>query len=140
VLMDAGYGDEAAMRDRLSAQGLPYAVGIRPQTAVWWDEHQPAPAPLPSGRGRPRTRVRRDPAHRPIGVLELAQSLPASSYGSITWREGTHAPLCSRFARVRVRAAQGDHPREEEWLLTALFSCVSRYNHNAQTTLECHLL
>jgi SRSO17 transposase len=117
VLMDAGYGDEAAMRDRLSAQGLPYAVGIRPQTAVWWDEHQPAPAPLPSGRGRPRTRVRRDPAHRPIGVLELAQSLPASSYGSITWREGTHAPLCSRFARVRVRAAQGDHPREEEWLL-----------------------
>lgn len=42
VLMDAGYGDEAAMRDRLSAQGLTYAVGIRPQTAVWWDEHQPA--------------------------------------------------------------------------------------------------
>lgn len=23
---------------------------------------------------------------------------------------------------------------------TAFFSCVSRYNHNAQTTLECHLL
>jgi SRSO17 transposase len=114
VLMDAGYGDEAAMRDRLSAQGLPYAVGIRPQMAVWWGDHHPAPAPIPLGRGRPRTRVRRDTSHQPIGVLELAQSLPASSYGSITWREGTNAPLCSRFARVRVRAAQGDRPRAEE--------------------------
>ena len=34
VLADAGYGDEAAWRDRLSAHGLPYAVGIRPQTAL----------------------------------------------------------------------------------------------------------
>ena len=89
VLMDAGYGDEAAMRDRLSAQDLTYAVGIRPQTAVWWDEHQPAPAPVTLSRGRPRTRVRRDPAHPPISVLDLAQSLPASNYRSIMWREGT---------------------------------------------------
>lgn len=114
VLMDAGYGDEAAMRDRLSAQDLTYAVGIRPQTAVWWDEHQPAPAPVTLSRGRPRTRVRRDPAHPPISVLDLAQSLPASNYRSIMWREGTNAPLRSRFARVRVRAAHGDRPRAEE--------------------------
>ena len=116
VLMDAGYGDEAALRDRLFAHGLTYAVGVRPQTTVWWDAYQPAPPP-PSGRGRPRTRVRRDAAHPPISVRELAQSLPASSYRSITWREGTNAPLRSRFARVRVRTAQGDRPREEEWLL-----------------------
>ena len=44
VLMDAGYGDEAAMRDRLSAHELSYAVAIRPATTVWWGEHQPAPA------------------------------------------------------------------------------------------------
>jgi SRSO17 transposase len=117
VLMDAGYGDEAALRDRLSAHGLPYAVGIRPATAVWWDEHQPAPAPLKQGRGRRRTRVLRDETHQPIGVLELAQSLPRASYRTITWREGTNAPLRSRFARVRVRTAQADRPREEEWLL-----------------------
>ncbi len=30
---------------------------------------------------------------------------------------GTNAALASRFARVRVRAAHGDRPREEEWLL-----------------------
>src|SRR3990172_3941128 len=80
VLADAAYGDEAALRDRLSAHQLPYAVGIRPATAVWWDEHQPAPTPVKQGRGRPRTRVLRDETHQPIGVRELAQVLPAASY------------------------------------------------------------
>ena len=117
VLMDAGYGDEAALRDRLSAQGLTYAVGIRPGTAVWCDEHEPAPAPAKQGRGRPRTQVLRDKTHQPIGVRELAQALPAASYRTVTWREGTNAPLCSRFARVRVRAAHANRAREEEWLL-----------------------
>ena len=117
VLIDAGYGDEAALRDRLSAQGLTYAVGIRPATAVWWGAHRPARAPAKAGRGRPRIRVRRDDTHRPIGVRELAQALPAASYRTLTWREGTNAALRSRFARVRVRAAHADRPREEEWLL-----------------------
>src|SRR6202162_6322456 len=117
VLVGAGDGDEAALRDRLSAHGLPYAVGIRPATAVWWGQHQPASAPVKQVRGRRRTRVLRDETHRPIGVLELAQSLPRASYRTLTWREGTNAPLRSRFARVRVRAAHADRPREEEWLL-----------------------
>ncbi len=117
VLIDAGYGDEAALRDRLSAHGLIYAVGIRPATAVWWNAHRPAKAPTKAGRGRPRTRVLRDETHQPIGVRELAQALPAASYRTVTWREGTNAALSSRFARVRVRAAHADRPREEEWLL-----------------------
>ncbi|MSQ71650.1 MAG: IS701 family transposase [Betaproteobacteria bacterium] len=117
VLIDAGYGDEAALRDRLSAHGLPYAVGIKPATAVWWDEHQLAPALVQQARGRRRTRVLRDETHQPIGVRELAKALPAASYRTMTWREGTNAALRSRFARVRVRAAHADRPREEEWLL-----------------------
>jgi len=117
VLIDAGYGDEAALRDRLSAHGLIYAVGIRPATAVWWDAHRPAKTPAKAGMGRPRTRVLRDELHQPIGVRELAQALPASAYRTLTWREGTNAALRSRFARVRVRAAHADRAREEEWLL-----------------------
>src|SRR5580658_5353858 len=117
VLMDAGYGDEAALRDRLTAHGLVYAVGIRPQTAVWWEAFQPAPTPAPQGRGRPRTRVQRDATHQPISVLALAQALPAGNYRTVTWREGTNAPLRSRFARVRVRTAHENQPRDEEWLL-----------------------
>jgi SRSO17 transposase len=117
VLMDAAYGDEAAMRDRLSAQQLSYAVAVRPATTVWCAEHQPAPAPRKQPRGRPRTRVRRDARHQPISVLELARALPATSWRTIEWREGTNAPLASRFARLRVRAAQGGRARDEEWLL-----------------------
>ncbi|MBI5910773.1 MAG: transposase, partial [Betaproteobacteria bacterium] len=117
VLMDAAYGDEAALRDRLSAHGLIYAVGIRPATAVWCDGYEPAPAPVKHGRGRRRTCVLRDETHQPIGVRELAQGLPSGSYRTVTWREGTNAALSSRFARVRVRAAHADRPREEEWLM-----------------------
>ena len=117
VLVDAGYGDEAALRDRLSAHGLTYAVGIRPATAVWWDAHRPARAPAKAGRGRPRTRVLRDGLHQPIGVRELALALPSASYRTLTWREGTNAALRSRFARVRVRAAHADRARRQEWLL-----------------------
>ncbi len=117
VLMDAAYGDEAALRDWLSTHGLLYAVGVRPASAVWCEAHPPAPAPVQQGRGRPRTRVVRDETHRPISVRELAESLPRSGYRTRTWREGTNAPLRSRFARVRVRAAHADHPRDAEWLL-----------------------
>ncbi|MDP2707347.1 MAG: IS701 family transposase [Burkholderiales bacterium] len=117
VLMDAAYGDEAGLRDHLSAEGLIYAVGIRPGTALWWGAHQPASAPVKQGRGRRRTRVVRDEAHQPIGVRELAQALPWASYRTVTWRDGTNAALSSRFARVRVRAAHADRAREEEWLL-----------------------
>ena len=125
VLIDAGYGDEAALRDRLTAHGLPYAVGVRSPTAVWWKAHQPAstpastPARVPGkrGRGRPRTRVQRDATHQPISVRNLALALPATSYRRVTWRDGTNAALSSRFARVRVRAAHADLPRAEEWLL-----------------------
>jgi SRSO17 transposase len=116
VLMDAGYGDEAALRDRLTAHALSYAVGIRPVTTAWWAEHQPAPA-VKQVRGRPRIRVRRDATHQPISVRELARALPAASFHTVTWREGTKATLRSRFARVRVRAAQGGRARAEEWLL-----------------------
>ena len=117
VLADAGYGDEAAFRDRLSERGIPYAVGVRPATAVWGDAYQPAPLPAQPERGRPRTRLKRDADHQPIGVLALAQALPRRRFRTLTWREGTAEPLRSRFARVRVRAAHGDRARAEEWLI-----------------------
>lgn len=117
VLMDAGYGDEAALRDWLTAHDLPYAVGIRPQTAVWWARHQPAQAARNTGRGRPRTRVHRDATHQPLSVADVARRLPVKGYRTMTWREGTHAPLRARLARVRVHTAQGDRPRGDEWLL-----------------------
>lgn len=116
VLADAGYGDEAAFRDRLQERGLTYAVGIRQTAKVWWGQYQPATVPAHT-RGRPRIRLKRDTAHQPVSVLELAQKLPAKSYRTVTWREGTNTRLGSRFARVRCSVAQYNRPREEQWLI-----------------------
>jgi SRSO17 transposase len=48
-------------------------------------------------------------------------SLPASAWKTVSWRGGTHKPLRSRFAAVRIRPAHRDYwssaPRAEEWLL-----------------------
>ncbi len=118
VLADAAYGDETGWREKLAAHGLRYAVGVRPGTTVWWGEHQPAAEADPDGEtGRRRRRQLRDADHQPISVAELARALPARSWRTVTWRQGVSAPLSSRFARVRVRAAHRDRPRAEEWLI-----------------------
>ena len=62
-----------------------------------------------------------DAEHHPVSVKALALGLPAASWQTISWREGSAGALISRFARVRVRAAHRDawrtEPRDEEWLL-----------------------
>jgi SRSO17 transposase len=117
VLADAAYGDETAWREALAALGLTYAVGVRPATTVWWGAHQSVAVPQSkAGRGRPQNRLQRDRDHQPIAVADLARALPARSWRTVTWRQGSSQPLSSRFARVRVRAAHRDRPRDEEWL------------------------
>jgi SRSO17 transposase len=121
VLADAGYGDETAFRDGLTAMGLLYAVGIRPTTTVW----APGTAPLPPkawvGRGVKPTKLRREPGHEPISVKALAMDLPPQAWQTVAWREGTNAELSGRFAALRVRPAHRDYlqtaMRAEEWLL-----------------------
>jgi SRSO17 transposase len=121
VLMDAGYGANTRLREEIGALGLTYVAGIPPQTSVWPPGTAPLP-PLPwSGRGRRPKLMRRDAEHQPVSVKTLALDLPAASWQTISWREGSAGALISRFARVRVRAAHRDawrtEPRDEEWLL-----------------------
>lgn len=117
VLGDAAYGDDCGLRDELTEQGLVYALGVRPLTAVWWGAYQPAASPPPAATGRPRVRVQRDAAHQPINVRALAQALPASAYRTLGWRQGTAATLSGRFARVRVVTAHDNRARTSEWLV-----------------------
>jgi SRSO17 transposase len=122
VLMDAGYGPHTDLRTAITALGLPYAAGILSNTTVWAPGTGPLP-PKPStpGRGRPTKRLRRGAEHQPVNVKDLAFSLPARAWRTITWREGTNEPLRSRFARLRIRIAHRDfyrsEPWPEEWLL-----------------------
>ncbi len=115
-LLDAGYGNNSELRADITALGLTYVAGILSNTTVW----APGTGPLPPkawtpGHGRPTKRLRRDSAHRPVKVKNLAFSLPAKAWRTITWREGTNVPLRSRFARVRVRIARRDFDRSKPW-------------------------
>lgn len=100
VMMDSAYGSDLSFRTRLTELGLTYSVGIWARTLV-------RKAQGAKGDGKPMI------------ALELAKSLPKRSWRTIGWRDGTNAPLVSRFQRVRVRAAgegtTGDEP--EEWLI-----------------------
>jgi len=121
IVADAGYGVVTAFRDGLTAQDIPYLVGISSETTVWAPGRAPLAAPKSRGVGRPPTLVRRTRRHRPVSVSALAQQLPASAWRTVTWRHGTRGAMRSRFAAVRVRPAHRDDwrstPRSEEWLL-----------------------
>lgn len=121
VLADAGYGNDTRFRSGVSALGLDYVMGVQGSISVWPPGQEPlAPKPW-IGRGRPSSQLRRDQDHRPVSAKDLAMSLKARAWKNITWREGTNAPLASRFAAIRVRPAHRDQnlsaPRPREWLL-----------------------
>ena len=121
MLADAGYGDETAFRDGVSALGMCYAVGIRPGTTVW----APGTAPLPpkawSGRGMRPTKLRREPGNEPMTVKALAIALAPQAWSTVTWRKGSNNELSGRFTALRVCPAHRDYLGTEmcpeEWLL-----------------------
>ena len=121
VLADAAYGSATAFRTALTKMGLTYIVGIASSTSLWALGTGPVPPQPWSGRGRPPTLLRRDPQHKPVSALKLAKDLPNRAWHVVTWREGSKAPLTSRFAAVRVRPAHRDSwratLRPEEWCL-----------------------
>src|SRR5665213_3451397 len=121
VLMDAGYGANTELRTDIAKLGLSYVAGIMPNTTVWAPGTAPLRAKRWSGQGRPLKLIRLDRNHQPISVKKLALSLPAKSWRTIAWREGSAEQLTSRFARLRVRVAHRDYnltkSRPEEWLL-----------------------
>jgi SRSO17 transposase len=97
VLMDASYGTNSALRAGIGALALTYVAAILPTVKV---------------------RAVADPDER-VSVKQLARGLPKHAWRTITWRDGSAAPLRSRFARVLVRTApiRGAATRPEETLL-----------------------
>ncbi len=122
VLGDCGYGNSVDFREGVSGLDLRYCLGVQPSTTVWTGERAPLPPKVSRvRRGRPATRLCRARGHEPLSVKELAFQLPARAWRAVTWREGSNAPLRSRFTALRVRAAHQDwrrsELREQEWLL-----------------------
>lgn len=121
VVADAAYGNDTRWREELSQMEFKYCVGVQSSTTVWAPGTGPLPPKAQNPRGRPPTRLRRGPGATPFSVKALAQSLKARRWHTVSWREGSHAVLSSRFAALRVRAAHRDEKRktvrEQEWLL-----------------------
>jgi hypothetical protein len=98
---------------------IPYAVGVSKDMTAWMPGIIPLPPKKWNGKGRRPTNLRRNARRKPLSVKKIAMSLPAESYQTVKWREGTSKELSSRFAAVRVRAAQKEtkKQRSEEWLI-----------------------
>ena len=121
VVVDAGYGVDTAFRQKLTALGFTYVVGITGAVSVWPEGQAPLPPKPWAGRGLKPTRLRRDAEHQPLSAHALAMQWPRRRFHTVTWREGTNEALSSRFAALRVRCAHRDHlrvePHPEQWLL-----------------------
>jgi SRSO17 transposase len=119
VLMDAAYGNNGDLRDHVTDLGLAYGAGILNTTSVWLADDPPQ-FEVPRSRGAQR-KLRIKAAQHPPSVKELAKKLKPQDWQTISWREGTNAPLSGRFAAVRVHCAhryqkQSQLPRAE-WLV-----------------------
>ena len=101
VLMDASYGSNSELRNGVSLLALSYMAAIVPTIKV---QAVTDGGELNAGR---------------VNAKELALSLPRQAWRTVTWREGTNAPLSSRFARVSVRTSpiRRAKDRGEETLL-----------------------
>jgi SRSO17 transposase len=104
VLADADYGKVAEFRQKLSEQGLSWAVGILPLQTVYPAEVVVAPAPVPATGRRPKHPV---PSVRSRSAQTVIADLPDESWRTLSWRRGTKGDLTADFAALRVRVAEG---------------------------------
>ena len=118
VLADAGYGNNTEFRQGLVDRQLHYVVGVESNTAVWEKPTQRVQPRSRASRGRPRRPYYRG---QPSALRDLAAALPAESWRTLTWRQGSQGPQRGRFAACRVQPAHGhvrDRPElQPVWLL-----------------------
>ena len=121
VLGDAAYGVDTDFRTALTASSVSYVLGVPSTLGVWPPGCGPLPPKPGSGKGRRTKLQRRDDAHQPVSAKDLALTLPASAWQTVSWRAGSQGELSGRFAAVRVRSSHRDYwrsePHAEEWLL-----------------------
>ena len=121
VLADGAYGMVTEFREELTRRGFSYAVNIPGDLSFWAPGESPLPPKRWSGQGRPPSLLRRDARHKPRSAEALIRALPAETWKTVQWREGTQGSMKSRFVALRVCPAHRDcwrrQPFEPEWLL-----------------------
>jgi SRSO17 transposase len=107
VLADSAYGDGFEFRKGLRDRGLDYVVQVSGDLMAWTKDPHPAKPPMKGGGRIPRKRFYANDFPPARSLCQIAKDLPAGSWKTVTWREGTKGPLTSRFARVIVWMANG---------------------------------
>ncbi|MCA1698605.1 MAG: IS701 family transposase [Actinobacteria bacterium] len=119
VLGDSAYGDNTALRRRLSDVGAEYVLSVSAQTTVFAPGTNFALPERGSETGRPPSRARPDREPEAIGSL-IARS---EDWQTVAFRDGPgDEAMTSRFCFLRVRAANRSEkrtpwPPREEWLI-----------------------
>jgi SRSO17 transposase len=114
ALMDVAYGNDSRLRAGMTALGVPYVVGIQPNTLMWRS------GAGPRRKGKPLNNTGRRDEPDLISAKEIMLGLPKRAWRTVRWREGSAEWLSSRFARVRVGVGHNRLIPErlsEEWLL-----------------------
>ncbi len=126
VVVDAGYGDNPNFLRGLDDRQVPYICAVESTFGCRLPHEVQATAtqaPVYQGRGQPRK-----PRPAPLyTVKQLIESLPASAWQTISWREGTKGTMRVQAVALRVHWATGSslhstshsrvHTGPEGWLL-----------------------
>jgi len=120
VLGDQAYGDDAKLRTRLHGDGIDYVLSIGGECGVYApDTVFAVPERKPGSRGRSPSVLRAD--REPTSIAELVAGLDEDVWQTVCFRDRDGEQLHSRFAFVRVIAAnpvdQLHQPPREEWLI-----------------------
>jgi len=120
VLGDQAYGNDTKLRTRLHDDGIEYVLSIGPECTVF----DPGtvftvPERKPGSRGRAPSLLRAD--RKPRSITELLGDLDPDAFQTVAFRDIDGGQLHSRFALVRVIAANPVEQRHrdprEEWLI-----------------------
>jgi len=121
VVADAEFGDCTTFRRTLHRLQLAYAVGVSSTLTVFRGTPILTPASRLTGqRGRPASRATLAPDVSPLKVRDVADTMPARAWRTVSQRNGRHAPWRARFWACRVTPANDWRRRilaPEVWLL-----------------------
>jgi SRSO17 transposase len=123
VLGDQAYGNDTKLRARLHGDGIDYVLSVAPECSVYAPGTVFAVPPRkPGSRGRPPSVLKTET--QPRSITELVSGLTPDAWQTVAFREIDGGQLVSRFAFLRVIAANPvdqlhQEPREEsliaEW-------------------------
>ena len=120
VLGDQAYGNDTKLRTRLHDDGIDYVLSVAPECGVYAPGTVFAVPPgTPGSRGRPPSIPTTET--EPRTITELVAGLDPDAWQTVAFRDIDGGQLVSRFAFVRVIAANPvdrlrQEPREE-WLI-----------------------